>query len=73
MRTKGKVEIFGCTSHGERVRFRRLDRDANANNLAWSKLRRGDIVTLLPSANAPIEEGGRLSPNATVRVWPLPT
>jgi len=73
MRTKGKVEIFGCTSKGERVRFRRLDRDANPNNLAWNNLCRGDIVALLPGANAPgasVEKGGRLCPDATVRVWP---
>jgi len=74
MRTKGKVEIFGCTSEGERVRFRRLDRDIHRNNLAWENLRRGDIVTLLPSADAPahapIEEGGRLRPDVTVQTRP---
>jgi ribosomal protein RSM22 (predicted rRNA methylase) len=56
MRTKGKAEVFACTSTGERLRLRRLDRDAVDSGpgaeatASWSKLGRGDVVTLTGEA-----------------------
>lgn len=46
--SKGKVEIFGCTSAGVRERLRRLDRDAPPRNESdpWTSLVRGDVVTV---------------------------
>lgn len=65
--TKGKAEIFGCTSTGERVRLRRLDRDApkrGEGEDTWKTLRRGDVVTVdLP------DEGTRVPRTAAVDVW----
>ncbi len=55
IKTKGKAEIFACTSGGARVRMRRLDRDAVrvgdesvafAASAAWGGLGRGDLVTV---------------------------
>lgn len=66
MITKGKSEIFGCTATGERVRIRRLDRDAGPANEAWDDLGRGDIVGLAEDA---VDERGRLAPHAGVDVW----
>ncbi len=63
--TKGKTEIFGCTggaAGGERVRLRRLDRDAQKDD-AWSRLHRGDVVALDPPG------GGRIGPRAAIDVW----
>lgn len=65
MITKGKSEVFGCTSRGERVRYRRLDRDASEANAAWDELGRGDVVTLTPGA---VDERGRLAADAGVDV-----
>lgn len=76
MRSKGKTEIFACTSEGERLRLRRLDRDAVASpgaakdgTLTWDALGRGDVVTLL-GADA-IDERGRVAKTAEVDVWPV--
>jgi ribosomal protein RSM22 (predicted rRNA methylase) len=78
MRTKGKAEVFACAATGERLRLRRLDRDATdegpgaAATTAWSRLGRGDVVTLTGEAGTPpIDERGRLSPSAHVDVWPI--
>lgn len=67
--SKGKAEIFGCTAGGDRVRLRRLDRDApnpkkGEGEDRWVTLRRGDVVTLdLP------DERGRVPRAAAVDVW----
>jgi len=56
MRTKGKAEVFGCTSEGERLRLRRLDRDAvdegpGAEATAvWAAIGRGDVLTVRAGA-----------------------
>lgn len=82
IRTKGKAEIFACTSNGERVRMRRLDRDATrtgdgaAASAAWSELGRGDVVSIYDdssgaSAAAPVDERGRVSATAQIDVWPI--
>ena len=74
MRTKGKAEIFGCTSDGARVRMRRLDRDAAddgpgaAATRAWQTLGRGDVVTI--AGAPPVDERGRVAAEAEVDVWP---
>jgi ribosomal protein RSM22 (predicted rRNA methylase) len=78
MRTKGKAEIFACTASGERLRIRRLDRDAArvgpgaAATNAWQALGRGDVVTLHvgPDGVTPLDERGRLAAAAEVDVWP---
>jgi hypothetical protein len=78
MRTKGKAEIFSCTSEGARVRMRRLDRDAvRAGEGAsatgtWSSLGRGDVITIraTAAASAPVDERGRIDPTAEIDVWP---
>ncbi len=56
IRTKGKREAFvggelaGSTGPvAARVRLMRLDRDANPNNAAWERLRRGDVAVVHPS------------------------
>ncbi|MCL2726136.1 MAG: small ribosomal subunit Rsm22 family protein [Polyangiaceae bacterium] len=67
MRTKGKIEMFGCTEAGDRIRLRRLDRDANACNAVMSELHRGDIVTLTADSQG-LVEGGRIAPNVTVEI-----
>lgn len=66
LESKGKTEIFGCTSSGERVRLRRLDRDAPARGEPdpWTNLRRGDVVALDPP-----DERGRVPRAAAVDVW----
>jgi ribosomal protein RSM22 (predicted rRNA methylase) len=81
IRTKGKAEVFACTSNGERLRMRRLDRDATdegpraAATAAWSRLGRGDVVTIRAgeeaSGDAPVDERGRVSGSAHVDVWPI--
>jgi ribosomal protein RSM22 (predicted rRNA methylase) len=82
MRTKGKAEVFACTSDGARVRMRRLDRDAAAGSgagaeatAAWGSLRRGDVVSLgtdaATSTEPPVDERGRVSATARVDVWPV--
>jgi ribosomal protein RSM22 (predicted rRNA methylase) len=78
MRTKGKAEIFACTASGERLRIRRLDRDAArvgpgaAATNAWQALGRGDVLTLHagPESASPLDERGRVSAAAEVDVWP---
>ncbi|MDB4941479.1 MAG: Methyltransferase [Labilithrix sp.] len=80
MVSKGKAEIFGCTTAGERVRLRRLDRDAKLTGpgapatQAWSALGRGDLVTLSVAAADPaeaaIDDRGRVSGAAEIDVWP---
>ncbi len=56
IRTKGKREAFVCGELAgpngpvaSRVRLMRLDRDANPNNAAWERLRRGDVAVVTPS------------------------
>jgi ribosomal protein RSM22 (predicted rRNA methylase) len=81
MRTKGKAEIFACTAEGERLRMRRLDRDATdegpgaAATAAWSRIGRGDVVTIRGNeegpAAVPVDERGRVSGVAHVDVWPI--
>ncbi len=83
IRTKGKAEIFACTDNGERLRMRRLDRDATedgpgaAATASWSGLVRGDLVTIRGGADAegpaapPVDERGRISGAAHVDVWPI--
>jgi SAM-dependent methyltransferase len=45
LRSKGKLELFGCGEPGY-VRLTRLDRDASAGNAPFEELRRGDVVEL---------------------------
>jgi len=45
LKTKGKLEIFGCSSAG-RVRFMRLDRHASAANEPFGDARRGQVVVV---------------------------
>ena len=71
-RTKGKREAFVC---GEvagpsgpvaaRSRLMRLDRDANAGNAAWERLRRGDVLVVEP---APAVERPRVGSLTTVQL-----
>ena len=79
MRSKGKTEVFACTATGERIRMRRLDRDATedgpgaAATAAWSGLGRGDVVTIRGGGEAGavgIDERGRVAGTADVDVWP---
>jgi ribosomal protein RSM22 (predicted rRNA methylase) len=73
MLTKGKAEIFACTAAGERLRVRRLDRDAGSPAAeAWAGIGRGDVVSLHagPHTDAPLDERGRIAPSAEVDVWP---
>ncbi len=71
MASKGKLEIFGCTEGGERLRLRRLDRDATDANAAFETLERGDVVTLrgggAEGARA-VDDRGRLAREAAVDV-----
>jgi len=78
MRTKGKAEVFACTEHGERLRLRRLDRDAAtsgpgaAATAAWEGVRRGDVVSLACDGSetaGPIDERGRINAAAEIDVW----
>jgi ribosomal protein RSM22 (predicted rRNA methylase) len=82
IRTKGKAEVFACTSEGARVRMRRLDRDAersgegSAATEAWAALGRGDVVTVRPrpddaASGSPVDERGRVSATAQIDVWPI--
>jgi ribosomal protein RSM22 (predicted rRNA methylase) len=87
MRTKGKAEVFGCTSEGARLRLRRLDRDAvdegagAAASGAWAAIGRGDVLTVragigddADGANettSPIDERGRIAKTAQIDVWPI--
>jgi ribosomal protein RSM22 (predicted rRNA methylase) len=80
--TKGKSEVFACTARGERLRLRRLDRDAvrgdgpgAAPTATWAKVVRGDVLTFLAgeedeTGEPPIDERGRISPKARIDVWP---
>ena len=75
MRSKGKAELFACTSDGARLRMRRLDRDAVRDDgagaratAAWDSLGRGDVVTIRDSA--PVDERGRVAASAEIDVWP---
>ena len=71
MPSKGKVELFGCTERGERVRLRRLDRDVGEPNAGWDELRRGDVVSLSgPPGASSIDERGRLARDTFVDVHP---
>lgn len=73
--SKGKVEIFGCTTAGVRVRLRRLDRDAppRGEDDSWISLHRGDVVTLdVPPNDAEALATltkGRIPSAAAVDVW----
>lgn len=76
--SKGKVEIFGCTTAGVRERLRRLDRDAPARGEPdpFAELHRGDVVTLSvpPDDAAALEalaalDKRRIPAAAAVDVW----
>jgi len=68
--TKGKAELFACTSAGARVRLRRLDRDVRRGEEdRWIALGRGDVVTL-SSAGEPVDERGRIHSAVAIDVWP---
>lgn len=75
LRSKGKTELFSCTSAGDRVRMRHLDRDVTEANEAWGELHRGDVVTLRTAGDAttdpPVDERGRLSRSVEIDVWPF--
>jgi ribosomal protein RSM22 (predicted rRNA methylase) len=86
MRTKGKAEVFACTSDGARLRLRRLDRDAVEDGpgveatTAWAAVGRGDVVTLRSGSGEPaeggettppIDERGRIAKTAQIDVWPI--
>lgn len=43
LKTKGKLELFGC-GHAGRVRFMRLDRHASEANEAFGDARRGQVI-----------------------------
>ena len=58
LRSKGKLELFGCGAPGY-VRLTRLDRDASDENRAFEQLRRGDTVEL--------PEGLRVARTSSVR------
>lgn len=45
LKTKGKLEIFGC-GHPGRVRFTRLDRHAAEPNAAFGEARRGQVIAV---------------------------
>lgn len=45
LRSKGKLELFGCSREGYQ-RLLRLDRERSAENAGFDQLRRGDIVEL---------------------------
>jgi hypothetical protein len=71
MRSKGKREAFLCgelSSAGAlvagRARTTRLDRDASANNDAWQRLGRGDVLTVEPAPNL---ERPRIGPKTAIR------
>jgi hypothetical protein len=71
MRSKGKREAFLCgelSSAGVlvagRARTTRLDRDASANNDAWQRLGRGDVVVVEP---APTLERPRIGTKTAIR------
>jgi hypothetical protein len=73
LRSKGKAEVFACTSGGTRRRLRLLDRDApRASGVPFDSLRRGDRVTLrMRDANASsLDERGRVAPEVTIDVAP---
>jgi hypothetical protein len=80
MRSKGKAEVFACTSNGARVRMRRLDRDSEASGpgaaatTAWARLGRGDVVTIRhsssPAATAAEGEGEPMPVDERGRVSP---
>lgn len=82
IRSKGKTEIFACTEGGERLRLRRLDRDAEGASAAWDELSRGDVVALSSEPgkesfdpdgtfDPPFDERGRTSKHLRVDVWPF--
>ncbi len=49
LKTKGKLELFGCGTPG-RVRFMRLDRHASETNAAFGDGRRGQVLTVTGAA-----------------------
>jgi SAM-dependent methyltransferase len=49
LRSKGKLELFGCGEPGY-VRLTRLDRDASAVNQEFEALRRGDVAEMADAA-----------------------
>lgn len=74
MPSKGKIEVFACTERGERVRLRRLDRDATEANAPFEELARGDVVDVVvreaPDAPPAALDRGRLARAAAVDVHP---
>ena len=70
LRSKGKIEAFGCTSTGERRRLRRLDRDADKGlGVPFEEVAKGDLVRLGSTEGSPIDERGRIIPIVTIDVW----
>ena len=68
--SKGKTELFGCTALGDRVRLRRLDRDAGKETGAgFETLRRGDVVGL--GGDPPVDDRGRLNAQVSIDVGHL--
>ena len=65
LETKGKIELFGCTMQGERVRLRRLDRDRGPSNAIWDAAVRGDVLVLDPAPTA--DDRGRIKADVDVR------
>lgn len=63
IRTKGKTEVFVCTERGQRVRVRRLDRDARDGE--WDGAEKGSFAML----EGEIDPGGRLSRETRIDVW----
>ena len=59
LRSKGKLELFGCGDPGY-VRLTRLERDASPINQVFEELRRGDVVELE-------QAGARIGRDSAVR------
>lgn len=66
LETKGKAELWGCKTSGERVLWRRLDRDER-DAPGFGDLRRGDVVSL--ESDPPLRDG-RISREVRIDVWP---
>ena len=63
LKTKGKLEIYGCGQPG-RVRFTRLDRHAAEPNAPFGEARRGQVLRI--EGAEPKGQGLRVGPEAVV-------
>ncbi len=74
-RSKGKTELFSCTSKANAFACVISIVTSTEANEAWGELHRGDVVTLRAPGDAttdpPVDERGRLSRSVEVDVWPL--